>query len=200
MTKYILVSLMLLAAPCLAADYTLGDLSDSAAFVNNQADSSMILISVTTAVGESGTLDSIMVYGGGYYNVHEGCGVIYNADSSLLDTTVHFSMPSTGTDHSMYTANFVGGESISAETEYLIGFMADSATGADPSGGPYTYAYTAEGVDSLCFMTGIASPPSTFAATSYLANRNLAVAVYYSSAVSGITRKLDAVKLGKSKL
>jgi len=177
MKKFVLiVGLILSPILSLADDYGFGGDTTGTDAVQ-RVDSSYIVDSLTSPAN-TGTLDSGIIWlDANYKGPHTVNIVIYNSDSTFLDSTADFTV---NTDSRVrYKADFVEGASISSETQYFIGFHLASEGGDD---GAIKYHNNSGGSQvSAWYKSAQASIPSTITGpTKDVNSRAISMYVFYS--------------------
>lgn len=184
---------MFTATPCLlAADYTFGgdttgatgvDISDSAYYVDT-----------ITTPANSGNLDSAIVWlDADFRGPHSTAIIIYNADSTILDSTAHFAVSSEGCTR--YRADFIIGAAISASTLYFAGVHNENEGGTD---GALEYCCNTGVAPDTWFKVSTQIPP-TITNPGKTSHFQKAIMLFYSDAVT-TTKKLGKAKCGDIKL
>jgi hypothetical protein len=194
---FILLTVLGLTANSWATDYTFG--GDTTGTTATQlADSTMWLDTVTSGAN-TGNLDSVIAWIVPYTNVARNWQfVIYNADSTILDSTAEIATGTEGTI-TRYRADFVNGAAITAETKYFIGsFWTDGEAGVNArvvrNATVTTWMYSAVSADLLTTFTKDGGGATAVGRINML--------LYYSDggAPAAATKKIGAVKLGAGKI
>ena len=177
---------------CSAGDYFFG--SDTTATTAVQISDSTYWADTITTPANSGNLDSAI----GWFTWNVGGPdsakfVIYNNDSTFLDSTAKFAV--TDANRTRYAAPFIIGAAISASTKYFVTFHF-SATG---TGGTSQF-YRTDVQVSTWYKTAGETPATITAPSKDAANEKKAIGVYYSDAAATTVKKPGNAHLGNVKL
>jgi len=179
-----------------AADYFLG--GDTTATDEPQiADSGYIVDTLTNGVN-SGALDSAI----GWFNAnfkgpHSVAFIVYNSDSTILDSTAYFTV--TSSSRVRYSASFIEGATLAASTQYFIGFHCASEGGTD--GNLKYYNNTSASAISAWYKypgVPVIEAPMT-GPNKDTNNRPKAIGVYFSDDATEPAKKFN-VHLGNVKI
>jgi hypothetical protein len=176
MKKYAIFLLLLLLCPLTskAADYNFG--GDTTGATGVARVDSLYDADTMTTPANSGNLDSVVVWLGDNYHGPHSVGVaIYNADSTLLDSTAHFAV--SGESKTRYRADFIENAAISSETMYFVMTHAASEGGTD---GTYKMFCNTSITPDWWYKSAQPVIPATITAPSKTSGYARAIMVYYS--------------------
>jgi len=129
MRKYLIVVLLFIfAGNAGATDYGFG--GDTTGATGAQCSDSSIWVDTCTTPANSGNLDSAVCWlDANYKGPHNVSVIIYNNDSTVLDSTLYFTVSTSA--RTRYKSDFKQGAAVSASTKYFIGFHLASAGGTN---------------------------------------------------------------------
>ena len=198
-TKYFaaLVMAIIVASPtlCSAADYFFGGDTTGTDYYA-WSDSSYVVDSMTSPAN-TGNLDSGIIWLNNLGTTPDTASIIiYNIDSTFLDSTASFVVGGAAA-RTRYSAAFIGNASISASTKYFVGFhCASEGTG----GTLRVYANVAVTVSNWYKLTQPVIPATITAPTKDTNAKIKAWGVYFSDAAATTVKKPQNAHLGNVKL
>ncbi|MFA5382524.1 MAG: hypothetical protein WC356_05105 [Candidatus Micrarchaeia archaeon] len=178
-----------------ATDYSFG--GDTTGTDQIQMSDSAYLVDTATTPAYSGDLDSAVIWLHSNWNSHSVAIIIYNADSTILDSTAHFSVEAASVTR--YAASLVNKAAVGASTRYFIGLHLAKEGGTNGDGAMRTIRLVSSTVKQW-FKTAQPVIPATVTAPSEDANGDLlALRLFYHDAEAPGGHKIGAAKLGAGK-